>query len=329
MIQGSDASAWRTCLRGKRLPTPMKLLIALKWRQKATRSGSTQDQTLSIYFECSCLDDGFVLSDQNIFRMPSPEPVIVNVRREFARRAVPWVCRRVRHTIDRSGMNPRDISEKVDDGIMGEIGSIAVMQVLEDVGRTVVAYDDVRTDYETEDPGWDLATGGEDLSRWSDAPDDPRTPPASENTLSVKSSRIPKNDAGIHEAIERRDFKILKRSDSLESDLEADFTIQVYYPRERSAYDPSLSVNSDDVEVVGDPSINPGDVRDRIDAILDGLEVMRRYGSCHLAGYARREDIVEYSRNLPLGERTWPSWHQGYRKDMWVAPLDELGKSFA
>lgn len=225
-------------------------------------------------------------------------------------------------------MNPRDISEKVDDGIMGEIGSIAVMQVLRDMGRTVVAYDDVRTDYETEDPGWDLATGGEELIRWTDNPGDPRTPPASANTLSVKSSRIPEADDDIHEAIEERDFKILKRSGSIESDLEADFTMQVYYPRERSAYGPSLSVNSEDVMMVGDPSVNLEEVRNRIDAILDDLEVMRRYGSCYLVGYARRQVIVEHSRNLPREEKTWASWHQGHRKEMWVAPLSELGRSF-
>jgi hypothetical protein len=225
-------------------------------------------------------------------------------------------------------MNPRDISEKVDDGIMGEIGSIAVMQVLEDLRRKVIAYDDVRTDYETEDPGWDLATGGEELLRWSEAPDDPRTPPTSANTLSVKSSRIPEADDDIHEAIEERDFKILKRSGSIENDLEADFVIQVYYPRERSAYGASLSVNPEDVEVVGDPSVEPENVRDRVDAILDGLEVMRRYGRCHLVGYARREDIIEYSRTLPRGGKMWSSWHQGYKKDMWIAPLDELGRPF-
>lgn len=279
---------------------------------------------------------GYALPDDALFPkqsaflvVPPPEPLIVDVRREFARRAVPWVCRRVRHTIDRAGMNPRDISEKVDDGIMGEIGSIAVMQVLEDAGRKVVAYDDVRRDYETEDPGWDLATGGDELIRWSDDPLDPRTPPLDVNTLSVKSSRIPEaDDDNIRLAIERRDFKILKRSGRIEDDLEADFAIQVYYSREQSEYTPSLSVDPEDVSVVGDPSVSPEKARDRVDAILDGLEIMRRYGQCYLVGYARREDIIEYSRELPRGQKTWPSWHQGYKKDMWVAPLDELGISF-
>lgn len=225
-------------------------------------------------------------------------------------------------------MNPRGVSEKVDDGIMGEIGSIAVMQVLEDRGRTVIAYDDVRTEYEAEDPGWDLSTGGRDLARWSDDPDDPRIPPTTANTLSIKSSRIPERDSGIHEAIERRDFKILKKSDRIENDLEANFTIQVYYPRERSEYNSSLSIDPEDVEVLSDPSVNPENVRGRVDSILDGLEVMRRYGHCYLTGYASRQDVIEYINGLPDHNRTWPSWHQGHEREMWVAPLSDLGMSF-
>lgn len=239
----------------------------------------------------------------------------------------------MKYTIDRSGLPSRDMSRRLDKGLMGEIGSLAVMNVLSEVAQAVVAYDEVRTDYdEDEDPGWDIVTGEDELEKWATDPPNPRVPPTSANTVSVKASLIPSVDNDdIDVAIEERDFKILRYSNTIEEDLSADVTTQVYFPHQRDNPG-SLNIDSgyveDCIETVGDPSKDLDEVGGQIDNVLDELDVIgrdgeNRYSWCYLVGYASREDIIEWSRALHRGRR----WSYG-GKTYWRASLHELGRSF-
>jgi hypothetical protein len=233
-------------------------------------------------------------------------------------RAALWTCRRVSYTINRADMNPRRLSEKVDDGIMGEIASVAFMQHLQDRGRDVIAYDDIRRDEAQEpDPGWDVLVAAAGLAEWAQETEDPRTPPAFAHSFSIKSSRIPAADADdIAMAIARRDFKIFKKANDIAADLSADYESQGYFELARSTYRPDLVVSGDSVGCLD------------LDAVLKGLEIEERYGRCFLIGVANRDALVKYSYRLPASQRTWSSWHAGHEKAMWTAPL-RLGRSLA
>lgn len=242
------------------------------------------------------------------------EYVDFRVDTEWIERAVRWACRRVHNTIDRPDMNERDPTERLDDIIMGEVGSTAVMQYLVGRGNHVVAYDDVRSDrYRDPDPGWDLAVGAGVLA-WPRAGDDPRSPPRGEScwTISVKSSRIPEADGdSIERAIANRDFKILKNSVRIEDDLTADFEAQVYFPLATSGFER--------VNRVERAAIRTEDVR----AIMAALRLEERYGRCYIVGFAARDRIIAHSHRLERRRqcRTWKSRHEGETKEMWVAPL--------
>jgi len=223
---------------------------------------------------------------------------IVKVERKWLLKAVEWGCRIVMHAGDRESMNQRSLTERLDDIIMGEIGSTAVMQYLIGRGNNVIAYNNVREDeYRDPDPGWDLTVG-----------------PTSNGyfTLSVKASRIPKVDNDFMGLVmERRDFKVLVESDRIEWDLRSDYEVQVYFSLQSSVFD--------GVEDVSMRMVQDEDA----DMVLKRLRLPSRYGTCSICGFASREAIVAHSRGLAKkGEDIkWTSHHAGSSKKMWIAPL--------
>lgn len=256
-----------------------------------------------------------------------PMPICVDVEQRWMRQAVLWVCRRVHYTVDRTGMNKRSLPERIDDGVMGEVGSIAFMQVMDAAGRGVVAYDQVRTDYKQEDPGWDVATSESKLrlSRWADSPKNPRRVPQWAESFSIKASRIPEADSDVREAIQKRDFKIRKLSQNIDKDLAADYIVQIYFDRERTWYDGNFDV---DARVVNQVIDEKEKAREQaIDRIIDSLELDDRFGECHLAAWNFRERVISHVRALEeIGRSTtWTSYHQGSAKKMWIAPLCDGG----
>lgn len=245
------------------------------------------------------------------------EPTRVLIRREMVEMAVMWVLNRFSFTIDRPGMNPRSLSEKIDDGIMGEIASVAVIQFLTDLGRNVVAYDQVRKDqYKDPDPGWDILSSHEDFDHWKANSLDGKTKPDHAFSFSIKSSRIPKADEDdIDVAISKRDFKIFKKSASIDHDITADFEVQVYFSLQTSQFDSSLKIEDHQVK------------NKDIEGIMSRLQLMERYSECFLSGAVSRQKLIKYSNALPPEKRFWTSNHVGYSKSMWFAPLT-LGQSF-
>jgi hypothetical protein len=231
--------------------------------------------------------------------------------------ALTWVCRRYLFTVDRQDMNPRSLSEKIDDGVMGEIAAVAVMQFLADHGRHVIAYDQVRTDqYKDPDPGWDILSSHISFDDWKNTSEDFKIKPENAHSFSIKSSRIPEADQdNIDLAISRRDFKIFKRSVSIDLDITADFEVQVYFLLQASKFDRSFTIAADQLK------------NDDIDAMIVSLSLMERYGECLLSGAASKSTLVAYSNTLPPDKRSWNSNHAGYNKPMWSAPLT-LGRSF-
>jgi hypothetical protein len=245
------------------------------------------------------------------------QPTEIVVRYEMIGEAVRWVCNRLAYTFDRENMNPRSLSERLDDGIMGEIASAAVMQFLADNGRNVIAYDQIRKDeYKEHDPGWDVLTSQISFDDWIATTEDIKSKPSFAYSFSIKSSRIPKADNDdINTAIQRRDFKIFKKSQVIDSDITADFEVQVYYLLNKSSFNSSLKVLPDDV------------FNKRIDEIITKLKLQERYSHCFLSGAASRRVLINYCNSLPENKRYWSSNHAGYEKKMWRAPLT-LGTSF-
>lgn len=226
--------------------------------------------------------------------------------------AARWAAFRVHHTIDRPHMNPRTLSERLDDIAMGEIASVAVMHFLaNERGQEVVAYDCVRTDdYTQPDPDWDLAFGDGVRDWHPEVSQDPRIPPEGAKTLSVKASRIPPRRS-LEEAIKQFDFKIFAppTSTAIGDDLPTHYVVQVYYDLETSSYSRDLCVSPEMVRRVD------------VDALVAGLRFQERYGRPYLVGFGGRDNLIAYSAGLPPERRTWMSRHQGHAKRMWVAPL--------
>ena len=234
------------------------------------------------------------------------------VDKTWVERATRWACRRVQHTIDRSNMNLRGLTERLDDIVMGEIGSAAVAQFLVNRGNCVIAYDEVRRDGNLEpDPGWDLVVGPA-LDQWPEEDSDVRTPPVSAHTISVKTSRIPKADNdSVELAIERRDFKVFKRSEAIEDDLSSDYESQIYYPLYESKMRDTQNITQTLVAT------------EAVEEINSLLRLGERYGRCFLTGFVSKETLVDHSQSLIEAQKSpyWTSWHGGEAKEMWSAPL--------
>src|SRR5579875_3603732 len=116
------------------------------------------------------------------------QPVAWNVQREHMLIAIQWACKKVYNSIDRLGMNRRSPTERLDDKIMGDIATIAILEYLHDLGIPALAYDYIRADqFKDPDPGWDVAIGA-DETEWKQFFKSPKNP-AGLITASVRSSR--------------------------------------------------------------------------------------------------------------------------------------------
>ncbi|MFK7802376.1 MAG: hypothetical protein AB8G95_12135, partial [Anaerolineae bacterium] len=220
---------------------------------------------------------------------------------------------------DRKNMNRRPLTESLDDKIMGEVATVAVVEYLRSVGVPAASYDQFRLDnFERPDPGWDILLGT-GTYEWIAAEDRSSGRPKMIKTASVKSSRLPKGDS-VRSAIEKRDFKILaKPGQSLTQALTADIEMQVYFERDKSWLPKGIVVTADEVHACMQ-------ARENCAVVLEKLKIVERFGQCYLAAWHTREQIVLESAKL--GKKQWVSHHAGSGKKMWCAPLKH-GASFA
>jgi hypothetical protein len=239
-----------------------------------------------------------------------PQPITRRVEDEGLLDAIRWSCRKLRHKVDRPGMNARGVSEKLDDNIMGDTATVAVLEYLRELCVPAVAYDTVRTDdFRQHDPGWDVAVG-RGARAWAERPVEPREP-VGLVTASVRSSRLPQNDS-LSDAIRRRDFKIFAPPNRrIEDCITADVEIQVYYDYRRTQL-AERTITPEQIDAC---------VRDRAAGreISERLAVRERFGQCFLTAWNFKDEIVRHSRTLAQ-----PRW-SSFGKAMWFAPL-RLGK---
>lgn len=244
--------------------------------------------------------------------MPNPTPIVWKPSENALLAAVQWASRKLHYSIDRPGMNPRGLSEKLDDKIMGDIATVAVIEYLRTLAIPVVAYDQVRQNaFHEPDPGWDVAIGA-NVPEWRKAPQDPKNP-VGLITASVRSSRLPRNDS-LEAAVRTRDFKIFALSGAtIEQCITADIEMQVYYPYERTQLGDRTISRAQIAACMGD--------RPQCGEIMRLLDIQGRYGECYLTAWNYKAAIVEYSHRLQN-----PYW-ASYGKRMWFAPL-RLGRDF-
>lgn len=233
--------------------------------------------------------------------------------------ALHYASKKNEYTIDRYGMNPRPLSEKIDDKVMGDLAEIGVCLFLRNAGLVALTYDQIRTDnFSQIDPGWDVFVGinRNAIMNWvnnvQNGLGDIRNPPRElGKTISVKSSRLPKNDIDYNAAILIRDFKIFNNNQfNINFDLTADIEIQVYFPYQRTQLDRNILLNSEEVDVCAKQ-------KESCQFISQKLGVSERYQDCFLAKWNYKDRIIQYSNSLPVNERTWSS----FGKSMWIAPL--------
>jgi len=242
--------------------------------------------------------------------MPLPKPITWKVHQDGMLDAIQWASRKLFYSIDRPGMNPRSMTERLDDKIMGDVATAAVLEYLAAMEIPAAAYDQVRTDrFQSPDPGWDIVVG-ENALAWVESTKDPKTP-VGLTTASVRSSRLPRRDS-LGQAVRTRDFKIFAPAGkSIEDCIAADIEVQVYYDYHRSQ--------------LGNKRIDRAHVqqcaRDRAqgEEIIKRLDIKQRYGTCYLTAWNRKASIVQHSRTL-----SQPFW-SSFGKRMWIAPL-RLGK---
>ncbi|MCD9186306.1 MAG: hypothetical protein LUM44_07720 [Pyrinomonadaceae bacterium] len=246
----------------------------------------------------------------------APKAKRINIMPEWMKEGIIWACNRVNYTIDRDNMNDRQISEKVDDLIMGDIGGIVVLHYLQNAGIAAMAYDQVRNDgFKNADPGWDIVIG-EKLTDWFSAQEDKRKIPNRSLTLSIKTSRIPETfvtknkpeEEKVQSCIMNFDFKIFRKHKDIEDDITTDYEVQIYYPLS-SSYTSDLIVDQKEVETLN------------ADSIMEKLKIFERYGYCYLASIGSRSNLIGFNKGQPENKRTWDSFHAGSSKPMWRAPL--------
>ncbi|MEM8857551.1 MAG: hypothetical protein AAGD96_04480 [Chloroflexota bacterium] len=245
-----------------------------------------------------------------------PEPILWQTENLLA--AVEYAAKKLYFSVDRRNMNKRSLTESLDDKIMGEVATVAVVEYLRSVGFDAASYDQFRRDdFKRPDPGWDILFG-HGVYRWVEVAQKTVDRPETIKTASVKSSRLPKGD-DITAAILKRDFKIFcTPQKSLEVTLTADYEMQVYFDRERSWLNKSLSITADDVNTCIQQ-------REKCQIVLEKLNIEQRYGSCFLTTWNKKEQILRDS--AAFSRKTWTSFHAGHAKKMWVAPLKN-GSSF-
>lgn len=242
----------------------------------------------------------------------TPVPVKWSVDPQHLLAAIEWSCKKLRHSIDRPQMNRRGLSESLDDKIMGDVATVAVVEYLRHIDVRAVAYDQIRRDqFRDWDPGWDVAFG-QGTTEWAKQPDDPKAPDPCLYTASVRSSRLPRNDS-LDYAVKNRDFKIFApHNSSISNCITADVEIQVYYDYRRTQLG-ELQITDEMVTACIEG-------RPRCAQISAELKIGERYGTCFLTAWNFKDAIVEHSGTLKD-----PCW-DSFGKRMWFAPL-RLGRS--
>lgn len=243
--------------------------------------------------------------------MPLPQPVIWQVSPGGFHMAILWACKKLYYSIDRPGMNTRSLAEKLDDKIMGDLATVAVLEYLAGIGVPALAYDQIRReDFRLPDPGWDIAIGKDAIS-WGSNAVDPMTPTGL-RTASVRSSRLPRNDT-LDQAVRTRDFKIFAPANKTITDsITADIEIQVYYNYQGS----QLNATTIDQRRLGQSVRNL-----QVQEIMNMLDIEQRFGKCFLTAWNYKTVIIQHSRTLAR------AYWESYGKRMWFAPL-RLGKDF-
>ena len=214
-------------------------------------------------------------------------------------------------TVDRVGLADRNIVQRFDNKIAGDLATSALQMWLLHAHSesTVIAYDEIRIDgFHRRDPGWDLAISVESID-----PVSLLSPRFDQMVwyLSVKSSRLPSNDRNPESAVERRDFKILKYHTNIWSDLHADVEIQVYYP-------PKEKNQSLAEMTAGDYRWAVEDLGAVVSGMSDGLRLFDRLGGLGrfeptvFVGFALAGDLEAVSGSFEM---------PGTRKQFWKAPL--------
>ncbi|QDZ80160.1 hypothetical protein [Priestia megaterium] len=243
------------------------------------------------------------------------KPIICNVSEKITLQAVHWAAKKVKHSIDRGDMHERDLSEALDHKVMGDIAAIAVVGFLINSKVNTVIYDLIRNDnFQVYDAGWDIAIG-KNASTWAKETLDP-TAPLGLTTVSVRSSRLPKNDS-LETAMKIRDFKIFKKRNNIADDITADIELQVYYNYYGTELTQRTVTEEDIIDCINAPTYNDASCR----SIAEKLDAFNRWQTCCLVGFNTKKAIVEYSQKL--NKKTWISHHKGHSKEMWIAPLKE------
>lgn len=219
-------------------------------------------------------------------------------------------ARKLFHSVDRVGLPTRMLGSRFDDKVMGDLAAAALgLWLVDSGGLSVISYDDVRDDgCQRRDPGWDLAVGTEQIhvDRWSA----PWRPTHDLWTISVKSSRVPRQDRSVRTAAGRRDFKILKYSQSVQDDLHSDIETQVYFPH---ASQPNpVDISRDEIEAaqLGGAAA---------ELLIDRLGGLDRFAPCLLVAIASAQRLaarISDSFVMP-----------GLKKSFWKAPLNEFGSA--
>ena len=258
-------------------------------------------------------NDSFSQSTMN--RLPQP----IEWKTEHLLAAIEYAAKKLFFSIDRKNMNRRPLTESLDDKIMGEVATIAVVEYLRSVGVPAASYDQFRLDgFKKPDPGWDILLG-EDTYQWIKSEDKVKGRPETIKTASVKSSRLPKGDS-LQTALQKRDFKIFaKPNQSIGQALTADIEMQIYFERDSSWLPDGACVTAEEVNgCIG--------ARKNCAVVLEKLKIAERFGVCQLASWQESDRIVTQSAKLK--QQQWTSYHAGSRKKMWAAPL-RFGQGFA
>ena len=232
--------------------------------------------------------------------------------------AIEYAAKKLFFSIDRKHMNRRPLTESLDDKIMGEVATVAVVEYLRSVGVPAASYDQFRLDeFKKPDPGWDILFGS-GTYQWIKSGGRVEGRPESIKTASVKSSRLPKGDS-LQMAIQKRDFKIFARpGQPIERALTADIEMQVYFERDGSWLSKGMSVTAEEVNGCIES-------RENCAIVLEKLKIAERFGVCQLVAWQKSNQIVLESAKLK--QKQWTSNHTGSAKKMWVAPL-RMGQGF-
>jgi hypothetical protein len=242
--------------------------------------------------------------------MSNITPVFYEIKKENYNVAAEWASKKLNYSIDRPNMNTRGVSEAVDDKIMGDIATIALVEFIKSQGLQAIAYDQIRTDnFEMADPGWDIFVGLSGLNHWAKTTTSPQSPPPNLGfTISVRSSRLVK-DEDVNIAINTRDFKIFAKNANITDDLSADIETQVYYGKGVTQLN---NLKTTDLTIK-----NCTENRTDCQKLVHDLKISTRFNTCILTSWNFSHKISAISNSLNRQKRTWSS----FGKLMWFAPL--------